>query len=143
MWVFIAQKPGKLSARVPVLVYLPFRLHFAPPPHHPTRFLASNCLQTSLFTDLLEGVPSYNPPVRKSAFLAFDHFLIEPPFIATLRTSTCFPINHPDFCFQIYCKRGGSADLGEAEDENWDPPRHRMLFDLSFVRHFLFGFQGH
>jgi len=24
--------------------------------------------------DLLEGVLSYNPPVRKSAFLAFDHF---------------------------------------------------------------------
>ena len=28
---------------------------------------------------LLEGVLSYNPPVRKSEFQPFDHFLIQPP----------------------------------------------------------------
>jgi len=33
----------------------------------------------SLFIVLLEGVLSYNPPVRKSAFQPFDHFLIQPP----------------------------------------------------------------
>jgi len=79
MRAFIAQKLGKLSTRVPGLVYLPFLLHFAPFSYHFICFFASNCLQISLFTDLLEGVPSYNPPVRKSAFLAFDHFLIQPP----------------------------------------------------------------
>ncbi|PUU77389.1 hypothetical protein B9Z19DRAFT_987105, partial [Tuber borchii] len=49
-------------------------------------FFASNCLQMSLFTILLEGVLrsctsvlSYNPPVRKSVFKSFDHFLIQPP----------------------------------------------------------------
>jgi len=64
---------------VPVLVYLLFLLHFALFSYHFICFFASNCLQISWFTDLLEGVISYNPPVRKSAFLAFDHFLIEPP----------------------------------------------------------------
>jgi len=33
----------------------------------------------SLFIVLLEGVLSYNPPVRKSAFQPFDPFLIQPP----------------------------------------------------------------
>ena len=42
-------------------------------------FFASNCLRVLLFTDLLEGVLSYNPPGSKIAFLAFGHFLIEPP----------------------------------------------------------------
>ena len=40
----------------------------------------------SLFTILLEGVLSYSPPVRKSAFKSFDHFLIQPPFVAALNT---------------------------------------------------------
>jgi len=65
-----------------VLVYLPFLLHFAPFSYHFISFVSlpsTNCLQISLFTDLLEGVLSYNPPVCKSAFLAFNHFLIEPP----------------------------------------------------------------
>jgi len=39
----------------------------------------------SLFIVLLEGALSHNPPVRKSAFQPFDHFLIQPlPFVATL-----------------------------------------------------------
>ena len=63
---------------MPVLVYL-LLLHFALFSYHFICFFASNGLQISWFTDLLEGVLSYNPPVRKSAFLAFDHFLIEPP----------------------------------------------------------------
>ncbi|PUU78819.1 hypothetical protein B9Z19DRAFT_893231, partial [Tuber borchii] len=43
-------------------------------------FFASNCLQMSLFTILLEGVLlSCNLPVRKSVFKSFDHFLIQPP----------------------------------------------------------------
>ena len=72
-----------------MVVYLPFLLHFALFSYNIICFFASNCpqIQVSWFTNLLEGVPSYNPPVRKSAFLAFDHFLIEPPpFIATLIT---------------------------------------------------------
>ncbi|KAG0129259.1 hypothetical protein HOY82DRAFT_455121, partial [Tuber indicum] len=39
----------------------------------------SYTLQMSLFIVLLEGVLSYNPPVRKSAFQPFDRFLIQPP----------------------------------------------------------------
>ena len=74
--VFIAQKQGKW---VPAVVYLLFLLHLALFSYHFICFFASHCLQISWFTDLLEGVLSYNPPVRKSAFLAFDHFLIEPP----------------------------------------------------------------
>ena len=42
----------------------------------------------SWFNDLLEGVLSCNPLVRKSAFLAFDHFLIEPP----LSLQHCIPV---------------------------------------------------
>jgi len=56
-----------------VLVYLLF-LHFALFSYHFICFFASNCPQISWFTDLLEGVLSYNLPVRKSAFLAFGHF---------------------------------------------------------------------
>ncbi|KAG0135038.1 hypothetical protein HOY82DRAFT_480575, partial [Tuber indicum] len=48
-------------------------------------FFAFNWLQMSLFIALSEGVLSYNPPVRKSAFQPFDRFLIQPPpFLATL-----------------------------------------------------------
>jgi len=64
---------------VPVPVYLLFLVHFALFSYHFICFIASNCLQISWVTDLLEGVLSYNPLVHKSAFLAFDHFLIEPP----------------------------------------------------------------
>ncbi|KAG0134777.1 hypothetical protein HOY82DRAFT_481121, partial [Tuber indicum] len=42
-------------------------------------FFTFNLLQMSLFIVLLEGVLSYNPPVRKSAFQPFDCFLIQPP----------------------------------------------------------------
>jgi len=73
--VFIAQK----RSGVPVLVYLLFLLHFALFSYHFIRFFASNYPQISWFTDLLEGVLSYDPPVRKSALLAFDRFLIELP----------------------------------------------------------------
>ncbi|PUU74596.1 hypothetical protein B9Z19DRAFT_999626, partial [Tuber borchii] len=49
-------------------------------------FFASNCLQMSLYTILLEGVLlSYNPLVRKSVFKS-DHFLIQPP----LRCNTIY-----------------------------------------------------
>jgi len=74
MGVFIAQKPGKWSTSASLL---PFLLHLVPFSYHFFCFFASSCLQISLFTDLLEGVLSYNPPVRKSAFLTFDHFPIE------------------------------------------------------------------
>ncbi|KAG0138389.1 hypothetical protein HOY82DRAFT_476259, partial [Tuber indicum] len=52
--------------------------------HNIICFFTFNLLQMSLFIVLLEGVLSYNPPVRKSAFQPFDRFLIQPPFIATL-----------------------------------------------------------
>jgi len=48
-------------------VYL---LHFASFSYHFNSFFASNYLQIPLFTILLEGVLSYNPRVRKSAFPA-------------------------------------------------------------------------
>jgi len=67
------------ESRVPVPVYLLSLLHFALFSYHFIYFFASNCLRISWFTDLLEGGLSYNPPIPKSAFLAFDHFLIEPP----------------------------------------------------------------
>jgi len=69
--VFIAQRPG---GGVPLLVYLFFLLHFALFSYHSICFFASSCPQISWFTDLLERVQSYNPPIRKSALLAFDHF---------------------------------------------------------------------
>ncbi|KAG0137015.1 hypothetical protein HOY82DRAFT_478013, partial [Tuber indicum] len=42
-------------------------------------FFTLNLFQMSLFIVLLEGVLSYNPPVRESAFQPFDRFLIQPP----------------------------------------------------------------
>jgi len=94
LWEFLpsAQLPEHLLLRsrasgVPVLVYLLLLLKFASSPYHFICFLASNCLQMSLSTILLEGILSYNPPVRKSAFRSFDHFLIQPPpFVATLHS---------------------------------------------------------
>ena len=74
--VFIVQKPGKWSASASLFA---FSATFCPPFLSFLCFFASNCLQISRFPDLLGGVLSYNLPVRKSAFLAFDHFLIEPP----------------------------------------------------------------
>ncbi|KAG0138029.1 hypothetical protein HOY82DRAFT_476580, partial [Tuber indicum] len=42
-------------------------------------FFTFNLLQMASFIVLSKGVLSYNPPVRKSAFQAFDGFLIQPP----------------------------------------------------------------
>ena len=67
---------------MPGLAYLLLLLNFASFSYPFIHFFASNCFQMSLFTNWLEGVLSYNPPVRKSAFKSFDHFLIQPPFVA-------------------------------------------------------------
>jgi len=61
-----------------VLVYLLFLPHFVPFSYYFICLFVSDCLQISLFANWLERV-SYNPPVRKSAFLALDHSSIEPP----------------------------------------------------------------
>jgi len=74
--VFIAQKPGKQSVSASLFA---FSATFCPLFLSFHSFLCFQLPSISWFTDLLEGVLSYNPPVRKSAFLAFDHFLIEPP----------------------------------------------------------------
>jgi len=72
-----------MGTRVSVLVYLPFLLNFAPFSYHFICFFASSFLQISLFTDLLKGVLSHHPPIRKASSSPSIIFWSN-PFIATL-----------------------------------------------------------
>jgi len=88
--IFIVQKQGN---GVLVLVYLHLLLHSASFSHHFICLFAPNCLQISSFTVLVEGILSYNPPVRKSVFPVLRPFLTEPPLVATLLPGQ--PGHHP------------------------------------------------
>ena len=74
--VFVAWVKGRGTL---VLVCLLLQLNFLPFPIILFISLLPAAFNCHHLPFLLEGVLSYNPPVRKSEFQPFDHFLIQPP----------------------------------------------------------------
>jgi len=69
----------------PALVYFFFLPHFVPFSYYFICFFVSNCLQISLFANLLERVLSYPPGSKKRVPSLGSFFDRAPPCVATLK----------------------------------------------------------